>query len=275
VDGLERVYRDMPAIEPKPHECIRVLSYNVHRCLGLDGILSPSRIAEVIAGVEPDIVALQELDVGRLRSGNVDQAQLIADELKMNVHFHPAMRVLEELYGDAVLTDRPVRLVKAGALPVRRRSLFSEPRGAIWVSVDCSGTELQLVNTHLALDGRERLQQIDMLLGPSWTAHPDCRDPLLLVGDLNAVPISRSYRRLAASMRGVPGPPAFPSNLPFLRLDHVFCRGDIAVVACHAVKTRLSRIASDHLPIIIDIQLTVAQAIAPANMSAVGAFPPG
>jgi endonuclease/exonuclease/phosphatase family metal-dependent hydrolase len=96
-----------------------------------------------------------------------------------------------------------------------------------------------------------------------------------LVGDLNAVPISRSYRRLAASMRGVPGPPAFPSTLPCLRLDHVFCRGDIAVVGCHALKTRLSRIASDHLPIVIDIRLPVARAVAPANMSAVGAFPPG
>jgi hypothetical protein len=55
----------------------------------------------------------------------------------------------------------------------------------------------------------------------------------------------------------------------------VFCRGDIAVVGCHAVKSRLSRIASDHLPIVIDIQLAVAPAIAPANMSALDAFPPG
>ena len=129
----------MPPIEPKPHGSIRILSYNVHRCLGLDGVLSPSRTAEVIASVEPDIVALQELDVGRSRSGNVDQAQLIADELEMNVHFHPAMRVLEELYGDAVLTDLPVRLVRADALPLRRRSLFSEPRGAIWVAVRLRG----------------------------------------------------------------------------------------------------------------------------------------
>ena len=217
----------MPAVEPKPQGSIRLLSYNVHRCLGLDGKLSPSRVAEVIASAEPDIVALQELDVGRVRSGNVDQAQLIADALKMNVHFHPAMRVLEELYGDAVLTDRPVRLVKADALPLKRRALFSEPRGALWVAIDCDGTELQLINTHLGLDGRERLRQVDTLLGSEWTGHPDCADPLVLVGDLNAVPMSRSYRRLARVLTGIAGPPAFPSNLPFLRLDHVFCRGPI------------------------------------------------
>lgn len=246
----------MSALVTKPQGSVRLLSYNVHRCLGLDGVLSPGRIAEVVASVEPDIVALQELDVGRLRSGNVDQAQLIADALEMNVHFHPAMRVLEELYGDAVLTDLPVRLVKADALPVARHALFSEPRGAIWVEVDCAGTALQLINTHLGLDGRERMSQIEALLGPSWTGHVECRDPLVLVGDLNAVPMSRSYRRIAREMRAVPGPPAFPSRFPLLRLDHVFCRGRVEVVACSTVRTALARVASDHLPIVIDLAVT-------------------
>ena len=93
------------------------MTYNVHRCLGSDGTTSPSRIAEVLASCEPDIVALQELDVNRARSGGVDQAEAIARELGMHMHFHPAFEVLDERYGDALLTARPVTLLRAERLP--------------------------------------------------------------------------------------------------------------------------------------------------------------
>ena len=83
----------------------RILTYNVHRCVGTDRKLDVARIADVIATYEPDIVALQELDVGRLRTGLVDQAHEIAHRLEMSFHFHPAMAVEEELYGDAIDID--------------------------------------------------------------------------------------------------------------------------------------------------------------------------
>jgi endonuclease/exonuclease/phosphatase family metal-dependent hydrolase len=107
---------------------LRILTYNVHRCLGIDGKLLPARIAEVIASCEPDIVALQELDVGRVRTGGVDQAHAIAHELGMTFHFQPALRVMEERYGDAILTARPSRLVRAGALPGLAGVPYLEPR---------------------------------------------------------------------------------------------------------------------------------------------------
>src|SRR5687768_3790622 len=94
---------------PVVNKVPRILSYNVHSCLGMDGGLSPQRIAEVIAPCQPDIVCLQELDVGRVRTHGVDQAHAIARELGMHVLFHAAMRVMEEEYGNAVLTIRPDR----------------------------------------------------------------------------------------------------------------------------------------------------------------------
>jgi len=63
VNPLDR--RNQPA-RPAP---LRIMTYNVHRCVGVDGRADPRRIAEVIAAYQPDIVALQELDVGRLRTG--------------------------------------------------------------------------------------------------------------------------------------------------------------------------------------------------------------
>src|SRR4051794_7462009 len=119
---------------------IRILTYNVHSCRGLDGRVSPGRIAEVIAAARADIVALQELDVGRARSGGLDQAQAIARELGIDVHFHPARQVEGERYGDAILSALPFRLVKAGPLPEPpRRPPFFETRGALWVSVELAG----------------------------------------------------------------------------------------------------------------------------------------
>ena len=84
----------------------RLLTYNVHRCVGTDRRLDVDRIVAVIGEHEPDIVCLQELDVGRARTGLVDQARTIADKLAMTSRFHPAMRVEAELYGDAIMTPQ-------------------------------------------------------------------------------------------------------------------------------------------------------------------------
>ena len=253
-----------PSAPPEPSRSLklsRVLTYNVHHCLGLDGRLSPERTAEVIASGQPDIIALQELDVRRRRTGGVDQAHAIARELDMGVYFHPAVGVAEELYGDAILTAQPSRLVKAGPLPgLTRRRL--EPRGALWASVHVGGAEIQLINTHLGLDRRERLAQVDALLGSEWLGHDACRDPLILLGDLNAVPRSRAYERLAARLRDaqraspVSRPkPTFPARLPLLRLDHVFVSCAIEVLGVETLRTSAARIASDHLPLVVEFRV--------------------
>jgi endonuclease/exonuclease/phosphatase family metal-dependent hydrolase len=240
----------------------RILTYNVHRCLGTDGRLSPERIADVIAAYEPDVVALQELDVGRLRSGGVDQAHAIARALGMHVHFHASLRVLEEQYGNAILTHRPSQLVKAEALPGWARRPSLEPRGALWASVQLGGTELQVINTHLGLRRHERLAQIDTLLGPHWLGHQACREPVIVLGDFNATPRGRVYRRLTAHLcdaqaeAHLPKPKAtFPSRLPMLRIDHVFVSRSIRVLRVETVRTPLARIASDHLPLLVEFQI--------------------
>src|SRR3546814_16788408 len=87
-----------------PRQTIKILSNNFHSCIGTDRRLKPERVAEVIAALEPDIIGLQELDIGRRRTGGVDQAHIIASFLKMDVNFHSASHVAEERYGDAILT---------------------------------------------------------------------------------------------------------------------------------------------------------------------------
>jgi len=69
----------------------RIMTYNIHSCIGMDGKISPERISRVIAQCSPDVVALQELDVGRARTDRVDQADLIAQYLQMDYHFLPTI----------------------------------------------------------------------------------------------------------------------------------------------------------------------------------------
>src|SRR5579875_3241370 len=118
----------------------RIVTYNVHRCVGNDRRLDVARIVDVLAALEPDIVALQELDVGRRRTGGVDQAYEIAEGLDMACHFNAALTVEEEHYGDAILTCFPEKLVKKAPLPGYGRIPQLEPRGALWIEVTIDGT---------------------------------------------------------------------------------------------------------------------------------------
>lgn len=240
----------------------RILTYNVRRCLGTDGRLSPGRIADVIATYEPDVVALQELDVGRARTGGIDQAHAIAQALGMQMHFHASLRVLEEEYGNAILTHRPSRLIKAGPLPGGTGRFAPEPRGALWAAVNLGGTEVQIMTTHLGLRRQERLAQVDHLLGPQWLGHSACREPVILLGDFNASPRSRAYQRLTSRLRDaqteVPHQRAkltFPSRLPILRIDHAFVSRSIQVMRVESVRSPIARVASDHLPLMVEFQV--------------------
>lgn len=240
------------------------MTYNVHGCRGRDRQWSPQRIVDVIVSAKPDIVALQELDVRRARSGGVDQAEMIAAALGMRAQFFPAMTVMEELYGDAILTACPSRLVKTGPLPGLPRLRGFEPRGALWASIHVGGYDIQVINTHLGLLARERQKQIDCLLSRDWLGHPDCRDPVLLVGDFNMQPRSRSYRKLTGRLRDAHRSrnkhyqATFPARFPTLRIDYAFVGPGIHVTRVDTVRTPLARIASDHLPLVVEFELESA-----------------
>ena len=171
----------------------------------------------------------------------------------------PDLRVMEELYGDAILTELPSRLVRAGPLPGFKGWRVLEPRGALWAELDVGGVRLQIVNTHLGIVPRESAVQMEWLLGPEWLGHPDCSDPLILAGDLNAVPGTRTYRRISRHLRDAQihqkirsTRPTFPARMPVLRIDHVFVSPSIEVARAQVVRSALTRVASDHLPVLVE-----------------------
>jgi endonuclease/exonuclease/phosphatase family metal-dependent hydrolase len=240
----------------------RILTYNVHRCLGIDGRLDVGRIAATIAEAEPDIVALQEVDVGRARTGGVDQAHRIAERLKMTSRFHAALKVEEELYGDAILTSLPERVIKTGPLPGYKPIPQLEPRGALMVAIEIApGVEVQVINTHLGLVPREQQIQAAALAGDDWLGHPLRRDPLILIGDLNATSRSVVWRTLSTKLtdatKGRKGPriATFPAQAPMLRIDHVFVSSGVRVTGMRVPATPLAKVASDHRPLVMDFEV--------------------
>ncbi|QIB67759.1 oxidoreductase [Kineobactrum salinum] len=263
----------------KPSRQLRIVTYNVHSCIGMDGKLSARRIARVIARTQPDIVALQELDVGRSRSGHENQAQVIAHYLTMEHHFHPVIHVENEQYGDAILSHLPMRLVKAACLPpVPGPGSRREPRGAVWVAVEVMGTEIQVINTHLGLWPGERLRQVQELLGRNWLGHPDCQGPVILCGDFNATPGSAVCRMLRARLDDAQIELAshrprntFSSNIPAARIDHIFLGGGVEVTAIDTPQSQLARLASDHRPLVATLKLPVAMPDTSAMSSTSGA----
>jgi len=238
------------------------MTWNVHRCVGVDRRLDVGRVAAVIAQRQPDIVALQELDVCRQRTGVVDQAHAIAQRLGMHFHFNAAFTVEEERYGDAILTAAPHRVIKAGPLPGLPGLRGLEPRGAIWLELEIDERKLQVLNTHLGLVPHEQRAQALALVGADWTGSRKASDPpLIVVGDFNATPHAQAYRTLAArfadARRQAPGPgltPTFPSRLPMLAIDHVFLDGKVRAKRAETLSGPLARIASDHLPLVVDVE---------------------
>jgi endonuclease/exonuclease/phosphatase family metal-dependent hydrolase len=240
-----------------------VMTYNVHSCIGIDGHMSPLRIAEVIDHCNPDVVALQELDAGLARTEKIEQAHLIAHTLEMSFHFHSSIQVKEGGYGNAVLSRSTVRLVKAGAVPAEPINPQFERRGAVWTEVEVLGRTVQIIATHFGLNRNERVRQAEAIMGPEWLGHPECKPPVIVCGDFNALPGSFPYRiitrHLHDAQRGVRRAlprGTFPVQLPFMRIDHMFVSNDLKVKHVTIPRTWVTRVASDHLPLVVTLELS-------------------
>lgn len=258
----ERRVEPRPVRPADPVRSIRVMTYNVHSCIGMDGKLSPERIARVIAQHEPDIVALQEVNVGKPNTAEGDQANRLAECLRMECCFSATMHLEKGLYGNAILTHLPMRLVKAAKLPGLAQKPDLEPRGALWVDITIGETVIHCITTHLGLLFEERLAQARELSGRHWLTHPDCQGPLIFCGDFNALPNSAVCRLfnqqlLDAQQEMAERKPqkTFWGRYPLVRIDHLYIRPGLRVLDFEVPANELAQVASDHLPLTVELSL--------------------
>jgi endonuclease/exonuclease/phosphatase family metal-dependent hydrolase len=239
---------------------LRVMTYNAHSCIGMDGRCQPLRIAQVIADCGADVIALQEMDDNRERSRFQNQTEVIASRLGMYYRFFPVLSFSSERYGLSILSRFPISVVREAVFSdIVPRAQF-EARGAMWVTIETSAGPVNVVNTHLGLNAKERQQQIDQLLSAPWLANADPKTPLIVCGDLNAGPKSEVMRRLQKQFycvqqmaQGHRPEGTFASMLPLRRIDHILVSRHFAVNSVSVPKNYTTRIASDHLPVCAEL----------------------
>lgn len=242
---------------------LRIATYNVHGCVGVDGRRSVDRIVEVLRRCEADVFALQELFVHGPLGAQGDQPSEIARRLGMECVFTATVVGRERRYGHGLLARGPVRLLQHGRLPTLDHRPWVERRSALWAAVGIGGErEMHVLTTHLGLDRRERAVQVDALLGTRWLGGRREHRPMIVCGDLNCMPYSRVYRRLTNEYRDVQHRRGrlrprgtWPSLLPVMRIDHLLVSRDVHVRHAAVGRWPLARLASDHLPVVATIEL--------------------
>jgi endonuclease/exonuclease/phosphatase family metal-dependent hydrolase len=227
-------------------DALRVATYNVHGCVGVDGRYDPGRVAAVLRELNADIIGLQEIDNHRPLRQGLHQLELLARATGLEAV--PGLNICAKRgeYGNALLTRLPVVAVRRLDLSVPGR----EPRGAI--DADLVGPEgrVRVIVTHLGLAPAERHKQIAGILD-ALLPGPEPWPPTLLMGDINewlpggGLRVETLTRRFAAAFCGR----TFPAILPVLYLDRIFAhpKPERALFAVH--RSRLARWASDHLPV--------------------------
>ena len=232
---------------------LRVATYNIHRCRGLDGRTNPARIAEVIASVEPDIVALQEvIGAGPTSSGHAEE---IGAQLGMGWVMAPTRHLRGRLFGNAVLSHLPIRQHVQYDLSWKT----CEPRCVQRVDVEVGDETLHVYNVHLGTAFLERRYQAERL---SAIVH-DKRVgvPKLVLGDFNEWTRGLATQMLNERLKSVDlrthlrRRRTYPGVFPVLHLDHIYYEGDVEVERVELPRTRRSLMASDHLPLVAELQI--------------------
>lgn len=229
---------------------LRVMTYNIHRGRGVDWKLDLGRIAEVIASYDPDVVALQEVDIGRERSGRVDQPTELGKRLAMDVTFVPNIEYSDtERYGLATLSKLPIRSTRHIRLPIQYRS---EPRSSLISVLGWGdGHVVEVINTHLSVLFKERPGQVAAI------AAEMANEALVIAGDFNMTPWSPAYRALRHGSflhSATRFARTWPAPAPFIPLDHILYRGQVQVIRAEAWLGGPARVASDHLPVVLELE---------------------
>ena len=238
---------------------LSVLCYNIHYGQGNDGRYDLERLAAVIAKAKPDLVALQEVDVGVKRSARVHQARRLGELTGLAVRYGPTQHYEGGLYGNAVLTRLPILDVAIHPLPYTESTAerVTYPRGAIAVTVrDPTGQPLRFVSTHFQHNVPEDRVAEAKAINKLFASDSDSI-PTILAGDMNALPDSEPMQVLLKRWTNASDDPpssTWPSIKPRSRIDYILYRPVTHFRVSHAEVIDES-MASDHRPVFAILQL--------------------
>jgi endonuclease/exonuclease/phosphatase family metal-dependent hydrolase len=232
---------------------LRIATYNVHRCRGLDGRTRPERIARVLRGIAADVIALQEVVGSGPRGGG--HAEELGAALGMGWVMAPARQLRGHHFGNAVLSRFPITQHIAHDLSWKT----CEARRVQRVDVAVDGCTLHVYNVHFGTAILERAHQAERLAAIVSDRHVP--GPKLVLGDFNEWMRGKATQILTEKLNSVdltnylPRRRTYPGVFPILHLDHIYYDGAVDVVGIELARTRLSLVASDHLPLVADVRV--------------------
>jgi endonuclease/exonuclease/phosphatase family metal-dependent hydrolase len=254
---------------------MRIVTYNVHKCRGLDRRVRPARIASVLREVDADIIALQEvLSIGGA-AREMDQARFIAEELGYDYCIGENRRLSGGAYGNVILSRLPWRHVHNYDITWRGR----ERRGCLRVDIETgvsstgsstgssssggggtAGTLLHLFNVHLGTAYIERRHQARQLVGDMILGSAELTGARVVLGDFNEWTRGLATRLLTEQLQSADvrlhlrSPRTYPGALPLVHLDHIYFDPALELTGLTLHKSRTALVASDHLPLVADFR---------------------
>jgi endonuclease/exonuclease/phosphatase family metal-dependent hydrolase len=232
---------------------LRIVTYNVHKCRGIDGRTHPARIAAVLERLKPDVVALQEV-IGTGPRGR-GQEEEISDRLGMASVLAPARALRGHPYGNALLSRLPVK--HHGGYDLTQDGF--EPRLLQRVDISLQGHRVHIYNVHLGTSRKERTRQARKLI--DYLSDPAARGPKILLGDFNEWRKGPATNLLTETFRSLDLFPflrwrrTYPGILPIFHIDHIFYQGEVEIVKVTVPRTLSTFVASDHMPILVELQI--------------------
>lgn len=240
---------------------IRIATYNIHKCRGLDRRVNVGRIRTVLREIGADVIALQEVAWPAEVVHEQHQVRYLAEHLGFYYRVGETRRWGKRVYGNAVLSRFPIVSAHHYDLTHRRY----ERRGCLRVDVVLPNERLlHVFNVHLALIPRDRRSQVHKLMSGEFLFNPELCGASIVLGDFNEGPrgaatqlLRTRFQRVNILYRSRPAK-TYPGIIPLFHLDHIYFDANLKVEAAQLHRSSTALIASDHAPIVAEFSFTKA-----------------
>ena len=236
---------------------LRIATYNIHKCVGVDRRYSPERIADVLREMDADVIGLQEVVCHSGRGLREHQAEFLAGELNMNFCIGENRKHYGGDYGNVTLSRSPIVEFQNLDISVLRR----EPRGCLRAEIAVSDEKtIQFVNLHLGTSYFERRHQVRKLFAHHVLDDAELNHNRIIAGDFNEWITGVTTRTFQSRFEAVDPKlhlgtvRTFPGFAPLFHLDHIYFDSMFTLRSARLHKTRRSVLASDHIPIVAEFE---------------------
>jgi len=232
---------------------VRIATYNIHRCRGMDRRTVPARIVEVLRDIDADVIALQEVIGAGLHGAG--QAEEIGAGLGMGWVMNSVRTLRHHQFGNVILSRYPI--VHHSEYDLTWRTC--EPRNCQRADLEIGGQLLHVYNVHLGTAVLERRYQAKRLA--SFVHDRRVTGPKVLLGDFNEWVRGLATKTLTALFESVDISAhlkrrrTYPGLFPVVHLDHIYYDGPVKVLRVEMPRTRRSLMASDHLPLVANLRI--------------------